>query len=155
MSEIRYIMDPNNTLPVVQFRATVYNFLEILNNSGEEIGNFATIDHENSRHFVNIELNDDNNIRGKGYGLATYIKVIEESHKKGLTFESHPSLVSRNAKLIWDKFVYEKIAEVIKPFEVATYIDSDGNTQPLKRDGAPQYCGLCIIPVLKPERKAQ
>jgi hypothetical protein len=146
MSEIRSKLDPNNTLPIVQFRSTPSSFTEVLDEDGYVIGNFTTIDKDGSTHFVTIELEDDETIRGKGYGLAIYTQVIENTHARGFTFESHPKIVSEKAKTIWDRFVREKLAQEIEPFKMATYIDIEGQMQPHMSDGRPEYSGLYRIP---------
>jgi hypothetical protein len=155
VSEIRNVLDPDDSLPEVQFRPTPYEFVEILDSDGNVLGDFTPVIEDGHMHFATLDLKDDEAIRVKGYGSAAYLKAIEEAHERGLAFETHPKVVSEKARAVWNRFIRAGIADEIEPFKVLMQTNADGQERPTLRDGLPQYSGLYRISPSEPTTDIQ
>ena len=99
MNTIRESVDPLNTLPQVELardpnaqeaRGTLVPHHQLVMHNGEQIG-VATLVENTGRskeaYFNGINIEEE--LRGQGYGLATYLAAIEHAHGKDLDFKTH------------------------------------------------------------------
>lgn len=128
MSNIAWVrekVDPEHTLPMVDLpissdnvpvRGTlVYTKYDIVHTGkiiGEVTVNTDKIHHVSWTNKVNI----DEEYRGQGIGLSTYVTVIERSLSEGNAFRTHDWSQTTGAKRIWDTLVEKGVATVIEPF---------------------------------------
>ncbi|HMS50536.1 MAG TPA: hypothetical protein PKA02_03845 [Candidatus Saccharibacteria bacterium] len=123
----REIIDPHGTLPHVELvvdpekkqgKGTVVPVQQLIMHQGEPIGR-ATLTHSRTSGeawFNGIEITDTK-LRGKGFGLATYLAAIENAHGQGETFRTHDTTQTDAAVRVWTRFIDSGIAEVVVPFE--------------------------------------
>jgi hypothetical protein len=126
----REILDPNRTLPQIELeeyekyessQLTKTRMRIVFND--QPIGRCTLQEYQGSVHFDGIELNDivEGKQRGKGYGLATYLKAIEFAHERGLPFETQSSWnQTESAKKIWLLLRDAGVATEIEPFRPDT-----------------------------------
>lgn len=127
MPIVREQIDPEHTLPQVELSTNnVYKRTgrsmqdEDILFEGETIG-FCTIATQSdywgklSSHFEIIDIDEDK--RGRGIGLATYVLAIERAHEQGMAFETDDDRQTDRAKKIWEYLVNKGVAEVIRPFQ--------------------------------------
>lgn len=65
-------------------------------------------------HFDGVEIDED--LRGQGLGLATYIAAIEIAHSRKLPFETQDWDQKPGAVRVWDRLANAGIATVVEPF---------------------------------------
>jgi hypothetical protein len=142
-SAIREIIDPQGTLPYVEFHQVDRHVddeepfidvdrYDIVNASQEHIGDnlLATVLPFNTQFFAWIHIKAEPELRGKGYGLASYILAIEHAHEHGYDF-STGTINSIYSKRVWDRLVVSGVARVVRPFEFYENIsDEDGKIEP-------------------------
>lgn len=127
MPSIRARLDPNGTLPVVELDP--YEVMDWTTEKrekmailadGKDIGHCAVYSHlydgGRKAHFDGVTIEDEN-YRGRGYGLATYVTAIETAHERGLDFVTQDYNQTSYAKKIWETLAANGIAEVIEPFQ--------------------------------------
>lgn len=128
-------MDPEGTLPQVslvldetRLQATAGSLLPQHYNivhEGQTVGRTTIV--ENTRRkreaFFN-EININEELRGRGFGMATYIAAIEHAHSKGETFRTHDWTQTEAAAKVWGKFIDAGIAEIVEPI---TYSHTEEN----------------------------
>lgn len=137
MSYARELVDPNGTLPHVEFVVdqTACNggygrIRDIINISyqGAHIGGCVLVTqaspYQPGMHFECINLNDSYDRTVKGRGLSSYIVAIELAHLKGLPFESQPnSTQSAQAKYVWEILRDTGVAVELEPFAPSIFED--------------------------------
>ena len=92
-------------------------------NEGSVIGELMLVvstpkGREHTAYLNTIKLyeNEDSakNFKGKGYGTATYMKIIENVKERGIKFLSSGSQLSKDAYLLWEKLVAAGLAKKIR-----------------------------------------
>lgn len=135
MSSIRERIDPDGTLPVVELdpydvvswgKEEYRESMDILVDASIGIDktvsgsvgtciiyteNYPT---RNKAVFSNIDIDED--LHGRGIGLAVYAAAIDLAHQRGLSFETHGYNQTAKAKRIWEILAAKGVAEVIEPF---------------------------------------
>ena len=132
MSYVREAIDPNGTLPQVDF-----NVYKVQNHDGYGVvreqaqimtGSLVvgTCDlitlsppYERKMHFDGITVEDEH--IGDGYGLGAYVAAIERAHDRGLPFATQESTQSIHAKRIWELLAARGVAVVIEEFRDSIY----------------------------------
>jgi GNAT superfamily N-acetyltransferase len=125
MTAYRELFDPNHTLPEVRLD-TVFSHdagfmirdkLSIVTEE-ETVGNLDLVseihDDERFAHFDGIEIDEDK--RGRGIGLATYILAIERSHERGFNFQTQNWELTQYSKKVWEHLAEKAVAQVVEPF---------------------------------------
>ena len=123
-------LDPDGTLPHIEFEEyEKYESPDLSTTrvrvvfNGEPIGRCTLQQYEGSIHFDGIELEEtvEDRPRGKGYGLAAYVKAIEYAHDRGLPFETQSSWnQTESAKKIWLLMKDAGVAQEVEPFRPDT-----------------------------------
>lgn len=131
MPDLRELIDPNHTLPPVELRTErkqewvgsgLVREDERIYLDGEAVGECTIVTQtspdDSKVHFDGIEVYDDNNQnnRGRGIGLVTYLLAIERAHERNLPFETQDATQTGNAKRIWELLAQRGVAQVIEPF---------------------------------------
>jgi hypothetical protein len=125
MTVIKERVDPQKTLPQVQLvrdpdrqvpMGTLIPIDMFAMSGDEKIGKATFVADKTSREAWFAGINIDENRRGNGFGLATYLAAIEKASQEGLTFRTHDWTQTEEAKHIWDILVEKGIAKVIEPF---------------------------------------
>lgn len=131
---IREIMDPAGTLPPIELLLDP-NYpqqsgtlrpqkMQILSD-GELIGSTNVVeDTKRKEAWLNGVLIAPE-LRGKGFGLATYLAAIEYAHASGETFRSHDWTQTEKAVRVWEKFIKAGVAQVVEPFKQIDEIDGN------------------------------
>lgn len=125
MTDIRKLLDPARTLPAIgldKVQSHDYGYLlrERMNIVAEEevVGKldlvFETYGAERFAHFDGIEVEEE--MRGRGVGLAAYVLAIEMSHGRNFDFQTQDYELTVHSKRIWSHLATMGIAEVIDPF---------------------------------------
>lgn len=125
MPTIREIVDPAHTLPSIKLEPIQVQEWEGLTREkmtitlgGEAIGYCDIVlenDSQNNKaHFDGIEI--DENTRGRGIGMATYMLAIERAQERGLPFETQDYDQTEYSKNVWEKLAQLGVAEVVTPF---------------------------------------
>jgi hypothetical protein len=152
-SPIRELVDPDNTLPYVEFRSMFE-----LGNDGIDLGLFfydiynasetcvgiqqLGVDIEDeSQYFENVWLKAEEDIRGKGYGMATYILATENAHRDRFDFTTGES-TTVYAKRIWEKLAGTGVANIKMPFLFQGLEDIG------EEERVATYKGKCRVPLL-------
>lgn len=130
----RQIIDPHGTLPEVSLIAdpearipggTLRPNSMLIVHDDKVIGK-ATLTEELKRKYAWFNgVRIDEEYRGKGFGMATYIAAIEHAHSNGETFRTHDWTQTEAAAKVWTQFITSGVAEVIEPFTLIT----DGENQ--------------------------
>jgi hypothetical protein len=133
---IREIIDPNKTLPMVELRPVHKMESEglvrtdmAIRTGNEVIGHCTLQEYQGSVHFDEVEIQQEMNgepMRGKGYGLATYLGAIEFAHERGLPFETQDWNQTEDAVKIWNTLKTAGVAEEIEPFKPDTTSSQPG-----------------------------
>ncbi len=114
------IPTPERILPIVSIeqnlspmqkiakgRMTNEDFL-IKNENGETIGNFTLLFKKSLQQDGGVAYLNTINVngaRGKGYGRAAYVQIIEHLKQRNFTFKSSEFQLSRGSKKAWDWLV--------------------------------------------------
>ncbi len=125
MSSIREIVDPSNTLPVVELepirtqeweglKREKFSIIAEDDHVGECDLIFETGDRDQKAHFDGIEITEGK--RGRGIGMATYLLAIERAHSQGLPFETQDYDQTAYSRNIWKKLARLGVAEEVQPF---------------------------------------
>lgn len=138
---VRDKVDPQHRLPEVELRVTWPQEFEhfsreqmAIEHNGTQVGVCDLIvQHGLKVHFDGIELAPAE--RGRGYGLATYVKAIERAQELGLPFETQEITQTKDAKKIWETLVRAGVAQEIEPFCESRSVD-----------GEPRYEGRYVVP---------
>ena len=120
-SLLRQAIDPNGTLPSVDLvppenwrpRKGIATDLYEIRHEGVRVGS-AQIQRDSKRkenNFSHIKLDDEH--RGKGFGMATYLAAIDQAHGEGHAFRTHEASQTDSAKSVWDKFIATGLSDVI------------------------------------------
>lgn len=144
ISSIRERIDPDGTLPSVDLvvspdnpplkgtlRSTKYQIVH----EGEVVGD-ATIqmnDSTKESSLYPIDIPGENQKRG--YGLATYVRVIEMAQDEGFVFRTHDWSQTEGSKRIWEILEEHGVAIVKEPFVAA---------------GEDRFTGHYYVPVAQP-----
>ena len=125
MTEIRQLLDPNHTLPIVRLDTIKsYNFDYLLRDQinivaeDEVVGKLDLVSEthgaERFAHFDGIEIKEES--RGLGIGLATYALAIEMSHARNFDFQTQNYELTEHSKKVWENLAKKGIAQVVEPF---------------------------------------
>lgn len=98
----------------------LYKDFLIKNENKEIVGNFTLSiarppGKEATAYLATINVHA---ARGKGYGRAAYLKIIDLMHRENIRFTSSETMLSRDSKKVWDWLVAQGKARVIDPGEV-------------------------------------
>lgn len=141
----RQIVDPNSTLPEVALlkdeskkrsKGTLTPTPMLITYQGETIGKATFSENRTTGEAWFNGINIDEDKRGQGFGLATYLSAIELAHDNGETFRTHDWSQTEAAAKVWGKFVDAGIAEVIEPLTLAS----------IGQDGTKKFSGHLAIP---------
>ena len=148
---IRNIVDPKNTLPPVRLDITGSHTSEVselsfdydnvdIYSADNKVGDCNLVSERRGKsriaHFDGIEIDQES--RGRGVGLATYILAIELSYQRGYDFETQNWELTAHSKKVWEHLARVGVAEVIFPFE------------PSRRHGqADRFVGRYRVPILR------
>jgi hypothetical protein len=134
MSEIRRIVDPGNVLPEIDLSPQntnkwngVLRREDLSIRSGEQqIGtctlSLHTFNGYPKAHFDGVEIRED--LRGRGFGMATYLRAAEFALAHGYNFETQDYTQTAGSKKVWERLAALGVAEVIEPFRPATGRDA-------------------------------
>ena len=122
---VRERVDPEHTLPKVELPVspdnlymrgtlvfTKYDVVHEGRTIGEVTINTDLVNHACWTNKVHI----DEEFRGQGFGLSTYVSAIEKSLSEGYTFRTHDWSQTTEAKHVWDILVEKGVATVVEPF---------------------------------------
>lgn len=134
VSPVRQKIDPDGQLPRVELMAepgkTVPKGTRVpqrmlITSEDGVIGNTTVVVNtkEKSEHFNGVKLDDD--YRGRGFGMATYLVAIERAHEQGRDFRSHDWTQTEAVARVWEKFIDAGIAEVVQPITYS-HTEEDG-----------------------------
>ncbi len=125
MTAYRELLDPNHTLPAVHLNTvSSHDFGFIMRDTIDVVADDKSVGrldlvsetHSDERfaHFDGIEI--DENVRGRGIGLATYILAFELSHARGFNFQTQNWELTKYSKKVWEHMADKSVAQVIEPF---------------------------------------
>ncbi len=125
MTELRELLDPNHTLPVVRLDTIRnYDFGHLLRDQmnivvgDKPAGRLDLVSEvhatERFAHFDGIEIEES--MRGRGVGLATYALAIEMSHDRNFDFQTQNYELTEHSKKIWEHLAKKGVADVVEPF---------------------------------------
>jgi hypothetical protein len=129
MATPRELLDPGHTLPRVQFETfedygSEYFCIRreqarIVVNEDEIVGRLNLVSEtrpdQQFAHFDGIEIFEENN-RGRGIGLATYVLAIEMSHDRNLYFRTQNYELTKDSARVWRHLTERGVAQVVRPF---------------------------------------
>src|SRR5256885_410624 len=102
VSPLRYAIDPNSTLPPTKLEPINYSLksqnglgLHVVTYTGKETLGRACISENESgeRYFSSVSI--DTRLRGRGFGLSTYVAAIELAHTAERAFRTDDNLTRR------------------------------------------------------------
>lgn len=123
-AEVRMRVDPSGTLPEITLReqpspknrGTLVSVTRDILYKGEKIGSVTVTTNERQKVSYINQVVVDEGYRGHGFGLSTYVSVIEEVLSKGFIFRTHDWSQSKEAKKIWDRLVDANLAQIKEKF---------------------------------------
>lgn len=101
----------------------------IKNENGEKIGNFTLLIKWSPNKEAGVAYLNTINVngaRGRGYGRAAYVKIIDYLKQKNITFKSTESKLSRRSKKAWDYLVQESLARLVDEGKVDESVEDEG-----------------------------
>lgn len=125
MTQIRELIDQNHTLPVIRLETIKsddfgYLLRDHMNIVAEDevIGKLDLVSEtkgaERFAHFDGIEVNEE--LRGRGIGLAAYVLAIEVSHARYFDFQTQNYELTEHSKKVWEHLAAAGVAEVVDSF---------------------------------------
>lgn len=146
MSYVRELVDPNGTLPPVDFSVYLtqehagYGIVReqaLITAGGLTVGecHLVTLSppYDTKMNFDGINLQTE--YIGKGFGLGAYVRAIEIAHERGLPFTTQDSTQSKYAKHIWELLAAKGAAVVVEEFQDSIF--------------SGKFEGKYIVPVLQ------
>ncbi len=101
---------------IAKGRMTNEDFL-IKNENGETIGNFTLLFKKSPQPeeggIAYLNTINVNGARGKGYGRAAYVQIINHLEQRNITFKSSEFQLSRGSKKAWDWLVEQGLARLV------------------------------------------
>ena len=116
---LRSIADPRQTLPEVELRLLSQGYdIDIFAAHAleERVGTMRIGKVETDEAFVVMGSHIDEQLQGRGYGLAMYLGAAALAYDSGFRLKSD-EMVSRDAAKVWIRLQNKGLARIQKPFQ--------------------------------------
>lgn len=120
--EIGALIDPEHTLPQITLAqdnslvATNKSIPYLVCHDGNEIGSVRLITQAEQGESWARDPTIVESLRGKGYGTALYLALIQQAVRQGLDFRTDIISQTESAKKMWEHLTELGVAEEIEPF---------------------------------------